>query len=50
VPSERVLFEGGYEGGGAMRYSVHPGPFSKGIEEKIFDALKQLMQQTGSPK
>ena len=46
IPSERILFEGGYEGGGAMRFSTHPGPFSKGIEAKIFESLTKLMQQT----
>lgn len=48
IPSERVLQEGGYEGGGAMRYSVHPGPFQKGIEQTIFDKVRQLMESTRS--
>lgn len=46
IPSERVLAEGGYEGGDAMRYSVHPGPFQKGIEQTIFERVNQLLQRT----
>jgi hypothetical protein len=49
IPSERVLREGGYEGGGAMRYSVHPGPFSSGIEQTIFAKLDQLFQRSNPP-
>ncbi len=50
IPSDRVLAEGGYEGGGAMRYSVHPGTFAKGIEQSIFDQVKLLMRQTDPAK
>jgi len=35
VPSLRVLQEGGYEGGGAMRYTQLPGPFAPSVEELI---------------
>ena len=35
IPSERVLREGGYEGGGAMRYTALPGPFRPGVEQRI---------------
>jgi putative membrane-bound dehydrogenase-like protein len=38
IPSERVLKEGGYEGGGAMVYYDLPGPFQPGLEMKILDA------------
>src|SRR6185437_1071300 len=38
IPSERVLKEGGYEGGGAMVYYDVPGPFRAGLEQKILDA------------
>ncbi len=37
IPSERVLKEGGYEGGGAMVYYDLPGPFSPGLEKKIIE-------------
>jgi putative membrane-bound dehydrogenase-like protein len=43
IPSERVLKEGGYEGGGAMIYYGLPAPFAPGLEEKIIAAVvKQL--------
>lgn len=43
IPSERVLKEGGYEGGGAMIYYGLPAPFATGLEEKIISAVaKQL--------
>jgi hypothetical protein len=35
VPSERVLAEGGYEGGGAMVYYGLPSPWRQGVEERI---------------
>jgi len=43
IPSERVLKEGGYEGGGAMVYYGLPAPFAPGLEEKIVGTIgKQL--------
>lgn len=51
VPSERVLREGGYEGGGAMRYTEFPGPFAPGIEAGIVDRVHQQVQTlTNVPK
>ncbi|MEX0643253.1 MAG: neutral/alkaline non-lysosomal ceramidase N-terminal domain-containing protein [Pirellulales bacterium] len=38
IPSERVLKEGGYEGGGAMIYYGVPAPFAPGLEDKIIAA------------
>jgi len=50
IPSERVLREGGYEGGGAMVYYDLPGPFRSGLEQKILDAARvQLDQRFRSP-
>jgi putative membrane-bound dehydrogenase-like protein len=46
VPSERVLKEGGYEGGGAMIYYDIPAPYRTGLEEKIIAAVKT---QIGKP-
>ena len=40
IPSERVLKEGGYEGGGAMIYYDLPTPFKPGLEEKVIAAVK----------
>lgn len=45
VPSLRVLREGGYEGGGAYRYSALPGPFAPSVEERIIDKVHALVKQ-----
>lgn len=42
IPSERVLREGGYEGGEAMRYFGIHGPFQPGIEQRLIDSVKRL--------
>lgn len=45
IPSLRVLQEGGYEGGGAMRYFstvVQPGPFAPSVEERIVGKVHEL--------
>jgi putative membrane-bound dehydrogenase-like protein len=46
IPSERVLKEGGYEGGGAMIYYDQPAAFAPGLEDKIIGAVKD---QLGKP-
>ena len=43
IPSERVLAEGGYEGGGAMVYFGVHGPFRPGLEDRLVDTVKRLM-------
>jgi hypothetical protein len=43
LPSERVLSEGGYEGGGAMIYYGRPGPFAPGVEDLIHGEVRRLM-------
>ena len=45
IPSERVLKEGGYEGGGAMVYYDLPGPFRPGLEQKIIDAARGSLEE-----
>jgi len=42
VPSRRVLEEGGYEGGGAMVYYGHPGPFAPEVEETLIRKVREL--------
>lgn len=43
IPSERILREGRYEGGGAMIYYDLPGPFQPGLEEVIVDEVKRQL-------
>ncbi|MEX2170273.1 MAG: hypothetical protein WD851_13250 [Pirellulales bacterium] len=43
IPSERILFEGGYEADDAGFYYATPGRFAHGVEDKIVDeVLRQL--------
>jgi hypothetical protein len=46
IPSERVLQEGGYEGGGAMRVGILPGPWATGLEERIVTKILELDRAT----
>ncbi len=48
VPSLRVLQEGGYEGGGAMRYTTLPGPFAPSVEKLIVAKVHQLTEEVRS--
>ncbi len=49
IPSERILREGGYEGGDAMIYYDRPQRFAPGVEQRIFDVLyKQLPKSFSS--
>ncbi|MCI0464775.1 MAG: neutral/alkaline non-lysosomal ceramidase N-terminal domain-containing protein [Gemmataceae bacterium] len=50
VPSVRVLKEGGYEGGGAMRFTRLPGPFAPSVEERIVSTVHQLIRQVRGTK
>jgi putative membrane-bound dehydrogenase-like protein len=46
IPSERVLKEGGYEGGGAMIYYDRPTKLKPGLEQSIIDAVKSQAGDT----
>lgn len=46
VPSERILSEGGYEGGDAMVYFGWHGPFQPGVEDRVVGLVKTLMDRT----
>ena len=50
IPSERILKEGGYEGGGAMTYYNKPAPFDVGVEQRIVDAVLRLVPAGYQPK
>lgn len=43
IPSERILTEGGYEGGGAMTFYGWPTRIAPGVENLIVDAVHALL-------
>ncbi len=43
IPSERILKEGGYEGGGAMPYYARPTRLKTGVEDAIITTVKGLV-------
>ncbi len=43
IPSERVLTEGGYEGGGAMVYYGQPTRFRPGLEDALVAAVRSIV-------
>jgi len=45
LPSERVLAEGGYEGGTAMVYFGWHGPFKPGVEDRVIGLVKKLVSE-----
>ncbi len=45
IPSERVLTEGGYEGGGAMIYYDKPTRLAPGVENLIVATVHELLPQ-----
>ena len=50
IPSLRVLKEGGYEAGGAMRYTELPGPFAPSVETRVIDKVHELVKKVGASK
>src|SRR5690606_37166858 len=50
IPSRRVLFEGGYEGGGAMVYYGLPGPWRPEVEENIVAEVHRQAESLGLEK
>jgi putative membrane-bound dehydrogenase-like protein len=49
IPSERILTEGGYEGGGAMIYYDRPNRFAPGLEKKIIEAVHGQLPKFRTP-
>lgn len=53
IPSRRVLLEGGYEAGDAMKYMttvLQPGPFTPAVEEQIVSRVHELHRRlSGNP-
>jgi hypothetical protein len=50
IPSERILREGGYEGGDAMLYYGWPSRFKTGVEDLIFHAVASLIPDSFKKK
>ena len=46
IPSERILKEGGYEGGDAMIYYDIPGRFAAGLEDPITRVVRDQLGKT----
>jgi hypothetical protein len=46
IPSERILAEGGYEGGGAMIYYDKPARLATGTENAIVQTVHELLPAT----
>ena len=49
IPSERILREGGYEGGGAMVYYARPTRLKPGLEQTIIDAVHKVVGDRFKP-
>lgn len=49
VPSERILREGGYEGGAAMVYYDIPGPYATGLEQTIVETVERQLKEKFLP-
>lgn len=49
IPSERILKEGGYEGGGAMVYYNLSSPLASGVEDKIIKTVKEQLPAFSPP-
>lgn len=45
IPSQRVLLEGGYEGGGAMLVYGQPAPFTWAVEETIAEKVDEVVKR-----
>ncbi|NQT11643.1 MAG: neutral/alkaline non-lysosomal ceramidase N-terminal domain-containing protein [Planctomycetes bacterium] len=50
LPSLKVLNEGGYEGGEAMRYTKLPGPFAPPVEKLVVDKVHALFEKAAPPE
>jgi hypothetical protein len=48
LPTRRVHAEGGYEGGRANLWSWIPSPFTDDVEDRITNAVRQLVAKLGT--
>ena len=44
IPTLKIQKEGGYEGGGAMRYMPYSGPFTDTVEQRVVDGVRRLVK------
>jgi hypothetical protein len=49
IPSERILTEGGYEGGGAMTYYGWPARIAPGVEKLIVETIHRQLPREFRP-
>jgi hypothetical protein len=49
IPSERILKEGGYEGGRSMLYYQLPAHWKPGLENQIVETVRDLAAKSGRP-
>lgn len=50
VPTERAVYEGGYEGGGAITYTSFPGPMKPDTEERVVANALALAERVGADR
>ncbi len=48
LPTWRIIREGGYEGGEAIRYSPFPGPFREDVESRVLNGVRGLVKQVSA--
>ena len=46
IPSERILAEGGYEGGDALIYFAQPTKFAPGVESRVLSTVASVLPQS----
>jgi hypothetical protein len=49
IPSERILYEGGYEADSSTYYYAVPGRFAHGLEDKIVGAVHDHLEEFAHP-
>jgi hypothetical protein len=49
IPSERILYEGGYEADSSTYYYAVPGRFAHGLEDKIIGAVHDHLEEFTHP-
>lgn len=50
LSTERALREGGYEGGGAIRYTAYPGPLKPDVEDRVVGTALALAERVGADR